>query len=218
MHSRRVNSRIRDMDPEVPRTPWRVDRAPAARTFWSIILLSSFLVGCSHNSESRIHIELQDVPETTKTLNASPSAPTFVCPPGDLSDVDSANSPSGGHTVKLSWNTSTSAIGPNAKNIQYCLYRTKGQPVQKSNPPGKIEPCVNCQRLSKDPSPSTSTSDTKVENDAHYCYIAVAVDIQTRKMSVFSNQADAIVPPNKDGSFCNPSSKSDSRSPRRRQR
>ena len=190
------------MDPEVPRTQWRVDRTPVARTFWGIVVLSSFLVGCSHNSESRIRIQLQDVPDAAKTVDASPSPPTFVCPAGDLSDVDAPNSPSGGHTVKLSWNASTSANGPDGANIQYCLYRTTGGAVQKNTVPGKVGPCVNCQRLSKDPIPITKTSDTHVENDVHYCYIAVAVNIQTHKMSVFSNQADAVIPPNKDKSVC----------------
>ncbi len=166
---------------------------------------SVFLVlnGCSQNSGSRIHVELHDIPEAKLPAQTVSEPIPPSCPPGDPLGNDASSTPAGGRKVTLSWNASTSANGANAKDIFYCLYRTKGGPV-RTNRAGAQSPCVNCQRVTKESISGTQKLDIQVEDGAHYCYVAIAIDRTNGKLSVFSNQADAIIPPNTERPFCNP--------------
>ena len=161
------------------------------------------LTGCSRDSGSRIHVELHDIPE------AKPAAQTVIktglsCPAGDLPDVDSQTARSSNHSVKLSWNLSTSSYGPNGKNIFYCLYRTDGGGAVEKNTSSKY-PCAGCRRVTKTPVPGTTTDpDQYVKDGAQYCYVAVAFDITSGKLSDFSNQAGAAIPPSTDRPSCIP--------------
>jgi len=170
---------------------------------WSVLCVALILDACSRNSESRMHVELRDAPEANLPKQSTPDTTPTSCPPGDPHDSDESSTPPGGHTVNLSWNASTSATGPLARDIRYCLYRTKGGRVQR-NDPGTATPCVYCQRVTKDPVAGTAFLDTQVESGVHYCYVAIAIDRGTGKLSVFSNQADAVIPPNKERPFCTP--------------
>lgn len=171
------------------------------RIVFSVSLAAlAILAGCSRDSGSRIHVELHDIPE------AKPAAQTVIktdlsCPVGDLPDVDFQTGRSPNHSVKLSWNLSTSSYGPNGKNIFYCLYRTDGRAVEKNT--SSKYPCAGCRRVTKTPVPGATTDpDQYVKDGAQYCYVAVAIDIRSGKLSDFSNQAGAAIPPSTDRPSC----------------
>lgn len=174
------------------------DRRGALQIALLIILWTPMnLVGCSRP-------EPHAAPELQKVSASEPNTVTDVkltCPPGDPPDNDVSSSPSGGHTVSLSWNPSTSSNNPKGKQIRYCLYRTKGGRVQRSAP-GTTSPCGHCQRVTKEPVTGTTYKDTHVENDSHYCYVAIAIETASSMHSDFSNQADAVIPPRKEPPFC----------------
>jgi hypothetical protein len=165
---------------------------------------SLFLIvtGCNRQSDSR-RIQLHDVPETTSHARTVRETASPSCPPGDPDGNEAPSSPAGGHTVNLSWNVSPSANKPDHGQISYCLYRTKGQRIQSSGAKTIANsPCVNCQRVTSKPVLGTMYKDTHVENDAHYCYVAIAIENGNILPSAFSNQADAIIPPLNELPFC----------------
>ena len=171
---------------------------------WVGVGILLFASGCNRKSESRIHIELTDAQV------AKPVAPSVqensppICPPADLGNAAGTSSTPSVHSVKLSWIPSTSSTGPNDRNISYCLYRTKGGRVQESNLAPPNAPCVKCQRVTQQPVPDIQSTDAYVENGVHYCYVAIAIDNRNGKISVFSNQADAVIPPSQEQPYCNP--------------
>jgi len=156
------------------------------------------MLGCSRQ---QAHPNPELPPATSSKSNTKPDG-KLTCPPGDPADNDASSSPSGGHTVSLSWNPSTSANNSKGKEILYCLYRTKDGRVQRNTPGRTISPCVNCQRVTKEPVTGVSYQDTHVENDSHYCYVAIAIEGASSIHSDFSNQADAVIPPRKEAPFC----------------
>jgi hypothetical protein len=160
------------------------------------------LSGCGHGCDPRIHVELHDIPEDKSSAQTSRKIDPPACPPGDPPGNIAASSPVGGHKVTLSWNASTS-IG-SGKDIRYCLYRTVGGPVQRKPGIGSASPCANCQQVTSNPITGTTYHDVQVENGVHYCYAAIAIDMNSRKVSDFSNQADAVIPPRKEPPFCTP--------------
>jgi hypothetical protein len=158
------------------------------------------LGGCSR--DSRIHVKLHDIPETKSELQTARKINPPLCPPGDPPGNDASSSPAGQHKVNLSWNASPSA-GPGT-DIRYCLYRSVGGPVQRSLGTLPTSPCINCQLVTIIPVTGTTYQDTRMENGAHYCYVAVALDASSGKVSDFSNQVDAIIPPRREPPFCTP--------------
>lgn len=162
------------------------------------------LNACSRTSDSRHRIELHDVPEANEPGKLVGANNVFVCPPGDPPGNDASSSPAGGHSVSLSWNASSSASGPNAKEVRYCLYRTPERRVQASDSGiADKSPCVNCQRVTTAPVSGTTYKDTWVANNVHYCYVAIAIEGGNTVPSGFSNQADAVIPPRAEAPFCN---------------
>lgn len=158
------------------------------------------LTGCTHDSGSRIHVELRDTPQSKPA--AQTAAPKdYPCPETNLGDTNGHLVSPEGHNVKLSWNPSTSSTGPNDVNILYCLYRTKGGAVQKDT----TSPCSDCQRVTKFAVQGTTTDpDGDVEIGSRYCYVAVAVDVRNKKVSGFSNPAPALIPPASGPFSCDP--------------
>lgn len=171
------------------------------------------MVGCSRQ-EPPPNPESQ--PATLSKANTKADA-KLTCPPGDPADNDASSSPSDGHTVSLSWNASTSANNSKGTAIQYCLYRTKGGRVQRSTRGRTISPCVNCQRVTKEPVTGVTYQDTHIENDSHYCYVAIAIETVSSLRSDFSNQTEADIPkagepvssPISSGTLCNPKGQHD---------
>jgi hypothetical protein len=163
-----------------------------------------FASGCSRKYESRIHIQLADAQVAKPVAPSVQMNEPTTCPPGDLGDTGGASTAPSVHSVKLSWIPSTSSTGPNDRNISYCLYRTKGGRVQESNLAPPNSPCVKCQRVTQQPVPDIQSTDAYVENGVHYCYVVIAIDNRNGKVSIFSNQADAIIPPLQDPPDCNP--------------
>jgi len=161
------------------------------------------LNACNRKSNSRNRIELHDIPEANTPGKSVGANNVSVCPPGDPPGNDASSSPAGRHSVSLSWNASSSANGPYAKEVRYCLYRTQGGPVQASHA-GIVHksPCVNCQRVTIAPISGTTYKDTWVANDIHYCYVAIAIEGGNIVPSGFSNQADAVIPPRTESPFC----------------
>jgi hypothetical protein len=156
--------------------------------------------GCKRNAPSKTRIDLRDVPEASSRLQAA----DLTCPPGDPTGNDAMSVSAGGHTVDLRWNASSSVRDPHHKEVSYCIYRTAGHPVQPSTiRSADKSPCVNCQRVTIQPISQTTYRDTRVENNVHYCYVAIAVESGNLIPSAFSNQADAVVPPRREAPFCN---------------
>jgi len=165
----------------------------------SVVCVLLAFGACKRSTESRIQIELRDIPEA-KTQRT----PVLDCPPGDPFGNDASAHQGGGHTVSLSWNPSTSSNNPKGRQISYCLYRTKGGPVRPSgNGTLSASPCINCQRVTTKSLPRTDYKDTNVDNGVHYCYVAIAIEAGNVKTSSFSNQADAVIPPKNESPFCN---------------
>lgn len=141
---------------------------------------------------------------------------TPTCPPGDPPDNDVSSSPVGSHRVSLTWNLSTSSDNPKGREIRYCLYRTKGGRVQRSST-RSFSPCVNCQRVTKEPVTGTTYDDTHVENDSHYCYVAISLETANSMHSDFSNETEADIPKSKEpvsngissGTLCDPKGRRD---------
>jgi hypothetical protein len=167
--------------------------------------VSLFLIvtGCNRQPDPRSRIQLHDVPETTAHPRTVRETTSPSCPPGNSEGNEASSSPAGGHSVNLSWSASPSSSKPNHGQISYCLYRTKGRPVQSSGAKTVANsPCVNCQRVTIEPILGTTYKDTHVENDAHYCYVAIAIENKNILPSPFSNQADAMIPPRSEPPFC----------------
>jgi hypothetical protein len=187
------------MDPGDPVKTYSLMLSAIRIVFSAVALV--ILLNCSRDSGSQIRVELRDIPESKATSQTAPKTDS-LCPVGDLPDTNIQTAPSKNHSVKLSWNLSASSNGPDGKNIGYCLYRSEGGPVQKSSAQSMF-PCERCQRVTKTPVQGTTTDpDRNVEDGAHYCYVAVAIDIRNGKLSGFSNQADAVLPPSTDRPFC----------------
>ena len=195
---------LRDPDRDRQHIPPAVNFA-----LWTAFCLLLLQNGCSRNS-NKIHVELRDTPEAHRPAQTLQTIEPPSCPPGNHPpDNDVSSALAGGHTVNLSWNASTSSKGPHGKDIRYCLYRTKGGRVQalvQTGKPGtQVKPsCKNCQRVTINPIKDTTWKDTFVENGAHYCYVAIAIDTVNGEISVFSNQTDAVIPPNKEPPSCTP--------------
>lgn len=178
-----------------------------------ILLMPMNMVGCSRQ-EPQLNPQSQ---QSTPSKASTKADGKLTCPPGDPADNDASSSPSGGHTVSLSWNPSASANNSKGKEILYCLYRTKGGRVQRSTRARTISPCVNCQRVTKEPVTGIAYEDTHVENDSHYCYVAIAIETASSLNSDFSNQTEADIPkagepvssPISSGTLCNPKGQHD---------
>jgi hypothetical protein len=169
------------------------------KALWSGVCVLFLLAGCSKSRESRIHVQLHDIPEANTQRTTALS-----CPPGDPPGNDASSHQGGGHSVRLSWNSSTSSNNSKGEQISYCLYRTSGGPVRASgNRTSTSSPCINCQRVTTNSITRTEYKDTNVENGAHYCYVAIAVQAGNIETSGFSNQADAVIPPKSELPFCN---------------
>jgi hypothetical protein len=173
------------------------------------LLISS---GCTRACDSRIHVQLHDVPETSTPNQASRPADPPPCPPGDPPGNKAISTPAGGHKVTLSWSASTSAVP--GRDIRYCVYRAAGGPVREKTGGSGASPCLGCQQVTADPIQTTSYRDVQVENGIHYCYVALAIDAGSGRVSSFSNQADAVIPPKKEPPFCNPKSTLSAKHPR----
>lgn len=178
-----------------------------------ILLLSPMnLVGCSRQPPDVKPESQQASPAKSNKVDVK-----LICPPGDPSDNDASSMPVGAHSVSLTWNPSTSSDNPKGREIRYCLYRTKGSRVQTRTSSTSISPCVNCQRVTKEPVTGTTYNDTHLENDSRYCYVAISVETVNSRHSDFSNQTEADIPkageavsnPISSGTLCNPKGQHD---------
>jgi hypothetical protein len=187
-----------------------------------ILLLTPMnLVGCSRQQP-----DAKPESQQTSPAKSNKADVKLTCPPGDPVDNDASSSPVGAHSVSLSWNPSTSSDNPKGREIRYCLYRTKGGRVQKSTSARSFSPCVNCQRVTKEPVMGTAYDDTHLENDSRYCYVAISVETVNSMRSDFSNQIEADIPkagvpvfnPISSGTLCNPKEQHDKSSAKQRHR
>jgi hypothetical protein len=194
-------------------------RLLARITAWGGLFVLLILGGCSRNTPSKPRIELRDVPDASFRLQVSSDAGVPSCPPGDPVDNDASFLLAGKHSVNLSWNASASAAGANQNRISYCIYRTEGGPVRPSDVrTSDKSPCLNCERVTVRPVSRTAYRDTRVKNNVHYCYAAIAVESGNIIPSDFSNQADAVIPPRKEAPFCNVSARTAVNESRRKTR
>ena len=120
----------------------------------------------------------------------------WTCPVGNPPIIPQATSSGTSiRKVSLSWIRSASENDPKFGEIRYCLYRTNGGPV-KEEPvlnPGDA-PCKNCDLVTADPVVGTTYTDKKVDDDAQYCYVAIAVSAKgAPPQSGFSNFAGATI-------------------------
>jgi len=171
-------------------------RYPRSVTVLILICGMMLLIACSRRSSDRI--ELHDIAEDSRQGSLQQRLPA-ACPTGDPPGNDVSSPKIGGHTVILRWNASAPVDG---QEMLYCLYRTIGGRVQKNRDQGKKSPCVNCQRVTLTPVSGTTYKDNNVENDSHYCYVAIAISPVNGLVSDFSTQIDAVIPPRKEPPFC----------------
>ena len=187
---------------EDPRKSRSRIRSAVEIAFYVCAVAFMILMGCSRDSGSRIRVELRDLPQAKPTTETEPQD---SCTAADPIPTLGPSSLWAGHHVTLSWHPSTSANGPNGKNIRYCVYRTKGGPVHpaqtQNGTPGP--PCINCQRITEVAVNGTTAFDSQLEIGARYCYVAVAIDISNRKRSTFLNPAAVVIPPATDPPSCN---------------
>ena len=190
---KRQRGRTLDMDREHPQKAQRDPHRTLKITLLIILWTPMNMVGCSRQ-QPKATPESQQASASKSNTEAEVR---LTCPPGDPPDNDVSSSPVGSHAVSLSWNPSTSANNPKGGEIRYCVYRTKGGRVQRSASARSLSPCINCQRVTKEPVTVTTYNDTYVENDSHYCYVAISIEAVSSTHSDFSNQTQADIPKGK---------------------
>ncbi len=183
------------------RDPQGVRRYPRRAVTVATLTIVCMLLGLSGCSRAEPQAKTQSEEASgAKPKTEAGEAGLPLCP-----EVDQPTPKGGDHKVILSWNASAPSANSKGKEIGYCLYRTKGHAVEKTGQM-TIEkaPCKSCERVTEVPVKGTSYVDTHVENGAHYCYIAIAVETGNSNRSDFSNQADAVIPPREAPPFCTP--------------
>jgi len=174
----------------------------------SVILCALLnLTGCTYpgRSYSRDQAEPKQNPQVQREKKNDWTFP--ACPVGDIKKGGSTD-----HKVTLTWNASTSS--DKSKEIRYCLYRSRDRRVGRITGELTVDkaPCTKCELVTDLPVPGTTIIDHQVQNEARYCYAAVAIQFGNQKFSEFSNQAEADVPDakhpgsnkNSTGTLCKP--------------
>ena len=163
----------------------------------SLILLV-VMAACSHAApQERTKIKLDSRFDSAAQLphSAQQTGTSWKCPVGDPPIPPETSPGTSARKVSLSWHSSTSESDPKFGEIRYCVYRTKDGPV-KEGPVLKAgdAPCKNCELVTPDPVVGTTYIDKKVDDDASYCYVAIAVSAKgALPQSVFSNPAGATI-------------------------
>ena len=156
-------------------------REPALLLLFSVLALAG---GCTHSRS-------QETSQSRQPMATTPLKPEIVviCPDGDIQKTGSTD-----HKVSLTWNPSPTAS--TSAQIRYCVYRTQDHPVQRSDYLVPIDktPCRVCTRVNETAVSDTQLIDNQVTNGAHYCYVAVAMQIGESAFSGFSNQVQADIP------------------------
>lgn len=127
--------------------------------------------------------------QTTQS-NPQVQTTTFELPDCDLSPnrLD-ASRLSGHHQVILTWNPSSSSLGPSDQAVGYCIYRSRSADITAKD----LGQCMNCTRLNRRPIIGTGCVDNRVEDGATYYYVAGATRVGA-KVNLFSNKTTAAVP------------------------
>jgi len=174
-----------------------------AREFATVVRLPLVFIilasaACSHNSESRTHLEWKVLPDPipAKEPEHKPRLPD--CPEGDSEKLKRGSPQTGHHRVTLTWNASAAPSNDKNADIGYCLYRSKNHPVRKpktrkSSDKNEQPPCEKCEQVNVRPILQTGCVDNLVKDGTTYYYVAIAIN-NAKSRSVFSNQAPAPIP------------------------
>ena len=185
----------------------RIDRsAPLTLAFVLVLMMN---VGCSR-SDTRAKSQREKL-SATGTDGPQPSTQFPPCPVGNHEVSGATSSGKSSRKVRLTWKASTSEHDPRFGEIRYCIYRANNRPVLK----GGAAPCTNCQLVTPEPVAGTEYVDKNVEDNAHYCYVAISVPAKTSSQSGFSNQAGAIISLGAPPPSCDPQKKGSSKESRR---
>ncbi len=163
------------------------------------LLLLVVMAACTHAApQERTKIELDSRFDSAAQAPSSmpQTGTTWKCPVGNPPIILQAmSSRPTARTVSLSWKRSTSENDPKFGEIRYCLYRTTGGPVMEAPVLNAGDaPCKKCDLVTSDPVVGTTYTDKKVDDDAQYCYVAIAVSEKgLRPQSGFSNFAGATI-------------------------
>jgi len=164
-----------------------------SQPFISLRIFVIFIVGClvlvlnGCHGDSESHRELA-APAPQKIVTAERKPVLRHCPDAPYPMLQAKNPAIGDHRVFLKWNASTSASGPDPKELGYCLYRT-----QK---PGRAKDCpkkyAECEQVNVVPVSGTRCVDELVKDNSTYYYVAIA--ITSTDTSSTSEEAIADVP------------------------
>lgn len=159
----------------------------------AFIFLLMVDISCSR-AETRANAQAQ-APPATQTREPQSTSTFQSCPAGNNEVPPTTSSGTSLRKVHLTWIESTSRNDPRFGEIRYCIYRSQEKPVLKKAAVFKDgeAPCTNCQLVTPDPVAGTEFTDKYVDDNAHYCYVAIAVPAKTDLRSDFSNQAGAFI-------------------------
>ena len=148
------------------------------------LLLLGALVGAVGCTRSQAPAQAQQ----SATARANVENDVFICPDGDIKKTGAND-----HKVTLTWEPSASS---SPSKVRYCLYRTEDRRIEKSSGrlPINKAPCNACTRVNETAVPESRYIDTQVTNGAHYCYVAIAMEISNDVFSGFSNEVEADIP------------------------
>lgn len=171
------------------RLPSSASRCACLSFLLVIFVLMS--TGCQRSDESRVRIELHDLPGDKLAVSAMPIQPAPVCPSTGVAPLQVGASGTGHHKVTLTWNASVRTNNPESDAYGYCLYRTpaEGRSQIKTKPD-----CPKCEQVNRIPVLSTGCVDDLVTDNAHYIYVVAAINASGSKLSVSSNEVPVYIP------------------------
>jgi hypothetical protein len=152
-----------------------------------LLLIAAIALGCQKDN-SRVRIQLHDLPSDKAAVVAKPVQRPPVCPPAGIAALQPGAPGTGDHKVTLTWNASTPSNNLDGAAVGYCLYRSKKKNVAKKNPI-----CQDCEQVNRVPIPSTGCIDDLVADSAHYYYVVAAINSKG-SLSSASNEIPVAIP------------------------
>lgn len=159
---------------------------------FALILLQAIGLGCQRNDESRVRIQLHDLPSDKAPVLTKPAQPPPVCPPAGIAPLQPGVPGTGHHKVTLTWNASAPSNNPDSAAYGYCLYRSRKKNVAKKNPI-----CHDCEQVNRVPIPPAGPRegciDDLVADSARYYYVVAAINGKGT-LSATSNEIAVPIP------------------------
>jgi hypothetical protein len=172
---------------------WMRGRSQSRARCWSCLSVSALLlveaiaVGCQKD-DSRVRIQLHDLPSDKAAVATKPVEPPPICPPAGIAPLQPGAAGTGDHKVTLTWNASAQSNNLDSAAVGYCLYRS-----QKKNLAKKNAICKDCEQVNRVPIPSTGCIDDLVADSAQYYYVVTAINAKG-SLSSASNEIPVRIP------------------------